>query len=331
MSNKTEILHTAGTVRCIDRLFNILQIKIPQAAVKSAFAQYDNYPNISLSEIIDAFRSWNIYSMAIKVKGDSLASLDPPILIYLEEDVENTSFAVLTDFSEEIVCYYHPNKGIVTESRDDLFKRWKGVALLIDGSNSVVDPLFDTGTALVASEVECYLKSKFRVIDGFLDPTDCDAIISHAEERMGRSEIVVNGANVLSNHRTSYSASLVDLPEELNSKIRSRVKGLLGDLCYGSIENLQCVSYSNGQQFKTHFDVDKDLRRLYTILVYLNDDFMGGHTFFPELDVSVTPKLGRAVLFHNFDSNGDIDRFSLHAGLPITNGIKYACNIWIRE
>ncbi|CAN0483770.1 unnamed protein product, partial [Scytosiphon promiscuus] len=39
--------------------------------------------------------------------------------------------------------------------------------------------------------------------------------------------------------------------------------------------------------------------RLGTLIVYLNDDFTGGHTEFPTLGVSVDPCAGDAIYFHS--------------------------------
>lgn len=39
--------------------------------------------------------------------------------------------------------------------------------------------------------------------------------------------------------------------------------------------------------------------RLGTLIVYLNDDFEGGHTEFPTIGVSVEPCAGDAIYFHS--------------------------------
>ena len=58
-------------------------------------------------------------------------------------------------------------------------------------------------------------------------------------------------------------------------------------------------------------------QRLTTVLVSLNEDYEGGETFFPGLDLKVGPKTGRAIVFHSLEKDGKIDHDSLHAGLPI--------------
>jgi len=77
--------------------------------------------------------------------------------------------------------------------------------------------------------------------------------------------------------------------------------------------------------------------RAWTALVYLNDQFSGGETAFPELDLEITPKTGRLLLFSNLHTEprsgpvGTLHELSLHAGLPVLDGEKFAFNLWFRE
>jgi prolyl 4-hydroxylase len=71
--------------------------------------------------------------------------------------------------------------------------------------------------------------------------------------------------------------------------------------------------------------------RFATVLVYLNDDYSGGGTFFPKRNYTVTPKQGKVIMFYNLSpTNRNVLESSLHGGLPVTEGKKYICNFWIR-
>lgn len=37
-----------------------------------------------------------------------------------------------------------------------------------------------------------------------------------------------------------------------------------------------------------------------------------------------------ALFFENLDDDGNVELYSFHAGLPVTRGKKFACNIWIK-
>ena len=72
-------------------------------------------------------------------------------------------------------------------------------------------------------------------------------------------------------------------------------------------------------------------QRTTTLLIYLNDDFEGGDTAFPELGLTFRGRTGDALLFHNLDAAGAPDLRTRHAGLPPTKGEKWLFSQWIRD
>ena len=60
-------------------------------------------------------------------------------------------------------------------------------------------------------------------------------------------------------------------------------------------------------------------RSLFSILIYLNDDFAGGATSFPDLRRRFDPEAGNALVF------GHAHR---HCGSPVTSGIKYVLHLF---
>ena len=154
----------------------------------------------------------------------------------------------------------------------------------------------------------------------------------------------------------------------------------LSGLLPSHMENLQVVRYTEGQKFDVHTDhLDAfnklDCKgRLASCLIYLNsaadshthsqnkkknniqdndnsndtiksnDDsigtFEGGSTYFPEYDISITPKMGRALFWWNTIQRPgmegyhpqmylDVDLRMRHAGNPVNRGEKWICNRWI--
>jgi hypothetical protein len=83
-------------------------------------------------------------------------------------------------------------------------------------------------------------------------------------------------------------------------------------------------NYKSGQQFNLHTDTGLYYNRMtkeksrWTLLIYLNDNYTGGHTFFYDDDWKEThdiiPEKGTALLF-------DIDLW--HRGDVIQSGTKY--------
>jgi hypothetical protein len=81
---------------------------------------------------------------------------------------------------------------------------------------------------------------------------------------------------------------------------------------------LRVYRYETGQRFGLHQDQsytrEDGARSLLTLLVYLNDDFSGGETDFPEQKERISPRTGDALWFQHM---------LLHAGRPATEGAKY--------
>ena len=87
----------------------------------------------------------------------------------------------------------------------------------------------------------------------------------------------------------------------------------------GAYRKLRFYRYQPGERFNLHTDGFKlgdrpGERSRLTCMVYLNDDFEGGRTWFPELDVRVEPRTGMVLLFRHLLS---------HAGETVLAGTKY--------
>lgn len=109
-------------------------------------------------------------------------------------------------------------------------------------------------------------------------------------------------------------------------------------------EFLYVLHYATGQQYTAHFDfltpedqvtfaaeLERYGQRVATVLVYLNDDYEGGETSFPHLNWRFKGETGDALVFFNLSQAGELERFSLHAGLPVESGEKWLLSQWIRQ
>jgi hypothetical protein len=88
-----------------------------------------------------------------------------------------------------------------------------------------------------------------------------------------------------------------------------------GQVAMALPKELRFYKYSPGQRFKMHKDgswSEAGLTSKLTLLVYFNDDFLGGETDFR--DFKIAPRRGTALLFiHD----------TWHEGLMVTVGMKY--------
>ena len=86
---------------------------------------------------------------------------------------------------------------------------------------------------------------------------------------------------------------------------------------HGLYEPPRVYRYDVGHHFGLHTDQSYtrgDARSLLTLLVYLDEDFDGGETDFPEERRTIAPRAGDALWFQHA---------LLHAGKPVTRGTKH--------
>jgi len=175
-----------------------------------------------------------------------------------------------------------------------------------------------------------------------LTDEQCAEIIYLATPFIKESTIIGDdGLNIPNKeYRTSHNTFITrdnTVVQDIYDKL-SKIIGIESD----HFEQLQVVRYEPGQQYKAHWDacweehkcdkfMDMGGQRYATLLLYLNDDFTGGETFFPKRNIKVLPKKGKAALFFNLekDNKSKLEN-SYHAGLPPTSGIKWMCNVWVR-
>jgi prolyl 4-hydroxylase len=96
-------------------------------------------------------------------------------------------------------------------------------------------------------------------------------------------------------------------------------------------EPLQILRYRPGQQYRRHFDwLGRAQARIMTALVYLNEDYQGGETEFAKAGLKLRGRRGDALVFRSVGPDGELDKMSEHAGLPVTGGTNYLASRWIR-
>jgi len=71
--------------------------------------------------------------------------------------------------------------------------------------------------------------------------------------------------------------------------------------------------------------------RVKTFLIYLSEGYEGGETEFIKLGLKLKGNKGDGAMFINVDSDGGPNRLTLHAGRPVTKGVKWLSTLWIRD
>ncbi|WP_417488302.1 prolyl hydroxylase family protein [Maricaulis sp.] len=180
---------------------------------------------------------------------------------------------------------------------------------------------------------------------GVLAPSACDYLTVGVAPLLKPAQIInpKTGQIEKDPYRSSLTAPMPEQAMDLVSwAIKSRMAALSGHPPRHG-EALAVIVYRPGEEYRAHFDfiLDSDGQaaqdiarrgqRVATSLVRLNEEFAGGDTVFPRLDVRWTGKRGDGLSFDNVDADGSCHKASLHAGEPVSTGVKVIASLWLRE
>lgn len=167
-----------------------------------------------------------------------------------------------------------------------------------------------------------------KVIKKLLTDEDCDFLINHKNETLERTTF--NNYDDLSGIKSLFKR--VSKKEDILKKLIEKcIK--LNNFSYDNFEDLVVMNYKPGGFISEHLDPSKDSSniRTHTILMYLNDEYEGGETFFTRINKEFRLEKGDAIFFSNIDSNGNMTSLSLHEGKVVKSGEKWVCNLWVRK
>jgi len=184
---------------------------------------------------------------------------------------------------------------------------------------------------------------RIGVLDGFLPRPLCDWVVARARPKLEAARVKdpLQGAKQ-AEYRSNSGAGFSLLESDLVlQRVNARV-ALASGLPLANQEPTNVLHYLPGEEYRPHFDFitrselnEAELRacgqRAVTVLVYLNDDYEGGETDFPQLGLRFRPRAGDALLFHSLTPEGEPDSRTLHAGLPPARGEKWLYSKWIRQ
>jgi len=175
---------------------------------------------------------------------------------------------------------------------------------------------------------------KVLIYRNFLTQYECGYLMTLAEPHFQPSMILdpTSGERRPDPVRTSDGMSFGPLNEDMVvNAINHRIATTTGTR-YDHGEPLHLLRYRGGQQYRPHGDAlpGSGNLRLWTAISYLNDDYDGGETEFPLLELKVRGAAGDLLVFCNVNGQGNPEPLSRHAGLPVTRGTKYIATRWIR-
>lgn len=176
---------------------------------------------------------------------------------------------------------------------------------------------------------------------GFAPPGFSEWLIERTKDRLVAASVnTPDGAPAV---RTARDAALGPRQRDLVLAIMQERAARLMSVPVEKHEPPNVISYEPGEEFGLHVDyIDPDVpqyqaelqqlgQRTATIVTYLNEDFEGAETLFPDAGVKFRGSTGDAIVFANVLPDGRPDYNTRHCGLPPTRGRKWVLSQWIRS
>lgn len=198
--------------------------------------------------------------------------------------------------------------------------------------------IFDhTGNRIVTDDREVSVIAKMEdpkivILGNVVSDEECESLIQLSKDRMNRSKI--GSSRDVSEIRTSSSTFIPE--DDVKARVEKRIAQIMNvPVEHG--EGLHMLNYKPGQEYKAHYDYFRANSRaaanprISTLVIYLNDVEKGGETYFPHMNLSVSPQKGMAVYFEYFYDDMELNERTLHGGSPVIEGEKWAATMWVRR
>ncbi len=169
--------------------------------------------------------------------------------------------------------------------------------------------------------------------DDALSPAQCQTLIrcfenNRAAHAARTGSAYWDGRYIWQNSLPAEEVEALRLMQQLRFLAHVSIANFFGVTRPLYSDTAQLVRWDEGQELTPHADnIEPDGRpngtphRSFSSLVYLNDDYSGGHTFFPGLGLGIVPKPGRLVAF---GSGCDY----VHGVTKITQGVRHTYAGW---
>jgi len=177
------------------------------------------------------------------------------------------------------------------------------------------------------------------ILENVASTDHCNQIMAYCVDKLQDSQVIGGKMPQIRNSKQCWIPKNNPLAKPLYDIITK-----IYNLNIENAEDLQVVRYQPGQYYNEHHDsccensekceqfTKNGGQRILTVLIYLNNDFDDGETYFRVLDKKIKADPGNAIVFHPLATNTNkCHPYALHAGLPVTRGEKWIANLWFRE
>lgn len=167
--------------------------------------------------------------------------------------------------------------------------------------------------------------NKAKTVQNFISEEDCDYLVDTAISldvwESGGNEFwdgrVINYTTMLRHNKKAASIMM-----DSNIRCKEIIDSQFGNDAPAYSDTIQVIRWFPGMEQHPHADDMKNTdikgfeHRVFGSIIYLNDSYSGGHTFYPNFDFEIIPEKGK-IAIHPGDSE------HLHGVTKISGGIRY--------
>ena len=175
--------------------------------------------------------------------------------------------------------------------------------------------------------------------ENFLNPEDCNLLIEYQKSHSSNDSSNWS----LGDHKSNWESRIFVCDEIDDDNIRSIIESIHYRVCsicakfdteevvYPEFSNL--VYWGTGMELGAHADnfwIDNpekphySCHRDYSAVIYLNNNYVGGETFFVKNGYEVEPKIGKLILFTSGKEH-------VHGVKQVTSGSRYTMALWFTK
>lgn len=168
-----------------------------------------------------------------------------------------------------------------------------------------------------------------KQIDNFLTKEECEEIVYISQKLNpwddAGSEFwngkVLNDVTIYNKLSPELGRFLINLRDRVGQEIQKQYS--IQENIYSDVQ--QIVRWTPGMEMSPHSDNMENtehhhhhMHRSFGTVIYLNDDYVGGNTYYPNYDTAITPKAGRLAIhpsdtdhMHGVSKVLESDRFTI--------------------
>lgn len=173
----------------------------------------------------------------------------------------------------------------------------------------------------------------------------CEQLIAQRRQLLEPASVYADDVvDSMKQHVRDCSQSIAHIYQRsLVTALLERQMAYQANMPLGLAEPLVILSYQQGQKFDWHYDyIDPNNQaalqeleffgqRIFTSILYLNDQFEGGQTLFRRWHLECKPETGAMVSFFNVDPTFGPAVSAEHKGAPPNTGEKWVATQWFRQ